>query len=267
VKISATILLKGTPRRLGEVLSALKDFDEILLYDNGATQEACAICKQLPNAHIVQGPFQGFGIAHNIASSLARNDWILSIDSDEVATKELVSEIQNLTLDPRCVYSVPRHNVWNGKWIRWCGWHPDRVIRLYHRSRTQFTESLVHEAIKTDGCTEIALKSPLIHYSYDTLSDFLGKMQSYSDLFAAEHAGKKSSSPGTAVLHALGAFFKSFFLKRGFCGGYEGFLISMYQAQTAFFKYLKLYEANCSRIRRCPEENAKRSNSSWDAQI
>jgi hypothetical protein len=200
LKISATILLKGTPRHLEKVLRSLEIFDEILLYDNGASEKTLALCQKFANARIVQGAFSGFGPTHNLASALARHDWILSIDSDEVMTKDLADEIKKLPFDDASVYSMPRHNEFNGKWIQWCGWNPDRVKRLYNRSRTQFSPALVHEAIELAGCKEVLLKAPLIHYSYDTLSDFLTKMQAYTDLFAAEHAGKKSSSPFKAVI-------------------------------------------------------------------
>lgn len=269
--ISVTILVNNTPKHLEKVLDALKVFPEVLLYDNGASKQTLELISKYPNARVVKGIFNGFGPTHNEASACAKYDWILSIDSDEVITEKLTKEIQNTPLNPACVYSIGRHNIFNGKWIKWCGWNPDRVKRLYHRKQTRFSDAFVHEAIDMQGCQEICLKSPLIHYSYDTIGDFLIKMQSYSTLFAHQNVGKKYSSPLIAILHSIGAFFKSFFLKKGFLGGYEGFFISMYNAHTAFYKYLKLYEANqkalsCSTTRLCPEENANPLNSSFEAQ-
>ena len=216
----------------------------VLLYDNGSTDATVEIATRFPNVRIVHGIFQGFGPTHNQASSLATNDWILSIDSDEVVTPALVQEILALALDPNCVYSFPRHNEFNGKWIKWCGWYPDRQIRLYNRTKTSFSNRQVHEAIITANCQQISLKNPLKHYSYAAISDFLSKMQSYSELFAKQNCGKKDSSLIKAISHGFFAFFKSYFLKRGFLGGYEGFVISAYNGHTAFYKYLKLYEAN-----------------------
>jgi hypothetical protein len=69
-------------------------------------------------------------------------------------------------------------------------------------------------------------------------------MQVYSSLFAEQNKGKKKSCFTRALLHGWHAFLKSFFLKRGFLAGKEGFIISSYQAQTAFYKYLKLAELN-----------------------
>lgn len=242
--ISVTLLTKNSSKYLREVLSALHDFSEVVVYDNGSKDDSIAIARSFPNVVVHEGHFDGFGPTHNRASSLAKNDWVLSIDSDEVVTPEMAKEILNTPLDNSTVYSFPRHNFYNGKWIRWCGWYPDRVARLYNRTKTRFTDVQVHEAIITDGLRLIDMKEPLIHYSYASHSDFLNKMQYYSDLFAKENVGKRASSPCKAVLHGLAAFFKAYVIKRGFMGGYEGFVISVYNGNTAFYKYLKLYEAN-----------------------
>ena len=147
------------------------------------------------------------------------------LDSDEVVTPALAAEIQALKLNRGCVYSFPRRNEYRGKWIRWCGWHPDRQIRLYHRLDTQFTEAQVHEAVDVCNLKEICLVSPLRHYSYDQAADFLHKNADLFHSLCSAIPGKKSSSLGKAIAHGFYAFFKSYFLKRGFLGGQEGFEI------------------------------------------
>jgi glycosyltransferase involved in cell wall biosynthesis len=244
VDISVTVLTKNSQKYLPEVLFALQMCDEVLVCDTGSQDQTLDIARRFPNVCLYERPFIGFGPTHNLASSLARHDWILSIDSDEIVTPALATEIQALNLTRGHVYSFPRHNEYKGKWIRWCGWHPDRQIRLYNRLDTQFTEAQVHEAVEARHLKEILLNAPLRHYSYDHIADFLHKMQSYSSLFALEHQGKKSSSLSKAIGHGFFAFFKSYILKRGFLGGQEGFEISFYNANTAFYKYLKLAEAN-----------------------
>lgn len=243
--ISVTILTKNSQKYLKEVLDALAAFDEVVLYDNGSTDQTLALAANYPYIVVQRGPFQGFGPTHNIASGLAKHDWILSIDSDEIVTPEMVKAILETSLDSNCVYAFPRHNYYNGKFIKWCGWYPDRQIRLYNRKSTRFTDAQVHEAIIVGkGMNLVNLQAPIHHYSYDTHADFLVKMQSYSDLFAKQNCGKKASSPWKALGHGIGAFLKAYILKKGILGGYEGFVISAYNGNTAFYKYLKLYEAN-----------------------
>lgn len=244
IPISVTILTKNSEKYLAEVLTALSEFDEVLLYENGSTDGTLAIAGKFPNVRIVTGTFEGFGVTHNKASAAAKHDWILSIDSDEVASPEMTQIIKSLSLDSEAVYSFPRHNYFEEKWILWCGWYPDRQYRLYNRKKTAFTLAEVHEAVIVEGMKHIPLNAPIIHYSYANQEDFLGKMQSYSTLFAKQYGGKKKSSVPKAIAHGLGAFIKSYLIKRGFLGGAQGFMISVYNGNTAFYKYLKLREAN-----------------------
>lgn len=259
--ISVTLLLTGNPKHLEAVLNSLDRFPELLIYNNGAGKEALDICKKFSNAKVVEGPFVGFGPTHNLASDLATNDWILSVDSDELVTVDLADEILSLQLDEEAIYSIPRRNFYQEKWIYSCGWWPDRVIRLYNRKQTRFSDAMVHEGIEKKHLKIIDLKNPFHHFSYDSIAEFLKKMQSYSDLFAAQYVGKRNSSPLKASLHAFWAFFKSYFLKRGILQGYEGYLISAYNGHTAFYKYMKLYEANnLCKTCRCPEEKGREDN-------
>ena len=245
--ISATLLSKNSERHLRQVLEALAPFDEVLLYDNGSTDKTLSLASAYPNVTLKQGPFLGFGPTHNEASRLARNNWIFSVDTDEIPSPELLQEILSLKLTRGHVYTASRHNVYRGRHIKGCGWHPDRVPRLYHRLDTRFTDAQVHERIITKNLDVVDLKSPLYHYSYDNISDFLTKMNRYSELFAQDNQGKPSS-PCKAILHGAAAFLKSYFLKRGFLDGYPGFIISVYNGHTAFYKYLKLYERNLNQI-------------------
>lgn len=258
--ISVTILTKNSQKYIAEVLSALKNFDEVVVYDTGSSDKTLEIAKKFHNVSIHEAPFIGFGPTHNLASAVAKNDWILSIDSDEIVPDELSKEILSLNPSKKCVYSFPRHNYFNGKFIKWCGWYPDRQYRLYNRRETRFSDAQVHEAVIVKNMQVVCLKSPLNHYSYGNLSDFLSKMQSYSTLFAAQNYGKVRSSPLKAILHGWFSFFKSYILKRGFLGGYEGFVISVYNGHTAFYKYLKLYEANLALAKTLDHNSSNKNN-------
>lgn len=246
--ISVTILTKNAERTLKKTLDSTSSFAEVLILDTGSTDRTLEIASEYPNVKIEKAKFIGFGPLHNLASSLASHDWILSLDSDESLSPLLIAEIRNLTLDPECIYSFERQNSFNGKHIKGCsGWYPDRVIRLYHRKKTEFTHDLVHEKILIEQLKEIVLKQPAFHTPYLEIDDFLTKMQTYSSLFARQYSAKKEFSLWKAILHGWFAFFKSYFLKRGFLAGKEGFIISAYNGHTTYYKYLKLDERNRKR--------------------
>jgi glycosyltransferase involved in cell wall biosynthesis len=245
-KISATILTKNSAARLREVLQALQWCDEVVVLDTGSTDETIAIAQAQDNVAIFRlaGPFPGFGRAHERAVALARNEWILSIDSDEIVSPELAEEISGLRLDPGTVYSLPFHNYFGGRLITSCGWHPESHERLFNRQATNFCASEVHERVQTGGLRTRRLRHPVRHFSYGSVEDFLRKQQVYGRLFAAQHAGRKRGGPAKALARSIWAFLKAYGLQRGCLQGREGLIISANKAQTVFWKYLLLDEAN-----------------------
>ncbi|MES2198753.1 MAG: glycosyltransferase family 2 protein [Chlamydiota bacterium] len=245
MKISVTVLVKNSEETLEATLNSVRAFPEVVLLDTGSTDATLQIAEKFSNVKVFHAPFQGFGPTHNLLSSLATYDFILSLDSDEVLSFELVEEIGELSLDPNCIYSITRDNYYLGKHIKGCsGWYPDFVTRLYNRKSTSFDDAAVHEKIIQGPLKKIHLKHSMSHTPYRKVADFLHKMQTYTTLFAEQNKGRKASSLGKAILHGFACFFKSYILKRGFLFGYEGFFISLYNGHTAFYKYIKLLEAN-----------------------
>ena len=246
---TATVLTKNSERTIGESLESLSWIPEIILLDTGSTDRTLEIARCFPNVKIHLSPFTGFGALHNQMAVLASHDWILSVDSDEKVSDELASELEELLLDPSCVYSITRWNFLFGKRVHHSGWSPDRVVRLYNRTRTSFSEVLVHEWVITEGLTALPLRHPIYHTPYLTIEDFLDKMQRYSSLFAKQNRHKRVGSLPRALLHGWGAFTKAYLIKGGLLDGFNGYLIASYNAHTAFYKYLKLRELNCKEVR------------------
>ncbi len=240
--ITVCILTKNAAATLKATLDSVRSFSEVLILDNDSTDETPSIAASYPNVRFLTSPFIGFGPLRNKAAQLAGKDWILFLDSDEVVSPLLAEEIRGLALNEKNAYAFPRHNYYNGKRIRGCGWDPEFIARLYHRSRARYSDAQVHESLIADRF--VRLQFPLLHTPYRTTADFLSKMQHYSTLFAEQYRGKRRSSFSKAVAHGFYAFIRSYFLKRGILCGSEGFTISLYNANTTFYKYMKLDELN-----------------------
>lgn len=241
-QISVTILTKNSQKYLEQCLNSLKLFDEIIILDNGSTDETLKIASSFPNVKIVKYQFIGFGPLKNLALKEAKNDWILSIDSDELVTPELIESIKSINLNEiNNVYQISRENYYLNKHIKCCGWHPDIVTRLFNRKHTHFNDAKVHESLIIHPDTKIiTLKGKIRHYPFDSVESLIDKMQRYSTLYAEQNS--RPSSPLKATVRALFAFFKNYILQRGFLYGYEGLLISVSNANGVFYKYMKLYE-------------------------
>ena len=250
--ISATVLTRNSRRHLGAVLEALQWCDEIVVLDTGSSDDSLAIARDFANCSVyrLQGEFLGFGAARRHAVELARHDWILSIDSDEIVSPDLAQELIDLELDPRAIYSLGFHTYLSGRLLRPPPWYLERHRRLFNRRATHFSESAVHENICADGLRTVQLRHPVRHYSYDSPADLLRKVQIYSSLFAQMQCGRKGSGPLRACLHAAGAFVRSYVLKGGLLQGFDGFVVSVFHANITLWKYLKLHDANRRRFQK-----------------
>lgn len=242
--ISVTILVKNAQNTFYECLKALQKFDEIIVLDNGSTDETLSIANKFPNVRIYQSEFIGFGALKNLAVSYAKNEWIFSLDSDEILESTTLQLIESIlpSLQKHHIYAIPRKNLYANEWIKACGWYPDYVWRIFHKNFTRFNDLKVHESlIIPPNAQTFKLHSGVKHYAFENISHLLEKLQRYSSLWAQQHSSKPSS-PLKATLRGFWSFFKNYFLKKGFMYGYKGFVISLCNALGVFFKYIKLYE-------------------------
>ena len=218
-------------------------FDEIVVLDNESTDNTVEIANTFSNVKIFKSKFIGFGPLKNLATNQASNEWILSVDSDEIFNPELVDEIFNLKLDDHQIYAIKRHNYYNHKLIQCCGWGNDYVLRLFNKNMTQFNNNQVHECLEINQLIVQKLHNTFKHYNFSNVSELLQKMDYYSTLWAKDNKHKKIT-PTMAFFKSLVAFIKFYILKRGIFFGYRGFLIAFSNANGVFYKYIKLYESN-----------------------
>lgn len=243
--ISAVMILKNAEKSLKATLESLQLFTEVIILDNGSTDKSLEIAAEYDNVKVFHSPFIGFGPLKNLAASHASNDWIFSIDSDEIITDQLFEVIHKLDLSSSTnVYSVLRQNAYDGTVINGANWGNDWVKRLYNRKVVHFYDSQVHEVLNTEHVTVSKIRGALKHESYSNIDELLHKQGLYTTLFAEQNAYRKRISSTMIVLKTLFTFFQSYFLKRGMIYGWKGLLISYYNSSAVFYKYSKLKEFN-----------------------
>jgi len=241
--ISCVIIAKNAAATLINTLDSLAHLDDIVIYSNGSTDKTEEIALSYPNVNLVQGEFIGFGPSKNKAASFAKYNWILSLDADEVLSNEFIQNLRQTVLTENSIFTILRENYYQSTKIKHC-WGQDIIPRIYNKKKTAFTDKNVHESIIDDSFNIKPINGTIKHYPYSTISDFIIKLDRYSTLYAKDNTGKKSSSPLKALINAHFAFFKTYFLKRGFLDGYPGLLIAFSHMATTFYKHMKLYEIN-----------------------
>ena len=235
-------MARNAQETIRECLESLQPFNEIILYLNDSTDDTEKISTEFKNVKIVKGDFIGFGPTKNIAASYAKNDWIFSLDSDEVINEQLLLEIQNQDYtNENNLFVLQRENYFlgykkNGK---------DSIVRIYNRKKSKFNDNAVHEkVIVSKNSKKIVLKNSFKHLNITDINQTLTKMIKYTDLGAKD---KKVCFFSIVIFKSLFAFIQSYFLRLYFLHGWVGFTIAISSANRRFYKYLKQF-LNCKKI-------------------
>lgn len=238
--LSVILITKNEAELVGRCLESVKWADEIVVLDSGSTDDTVAICRRYTD-RVVVTDWPGFGPQKNRALAMATGDWVLSIDADEEVTAALAQEIQQVLQAPRGQgYTLPRLSSYCGRFMRHSGWWPDPVLRLFKRESGSFTPARVHERVVVNGAV-LALEHTLLHHSFRSLDQVLNKVNHYSHEGAlALQAQGRRASLFSAIGHGLWSFIRTYFLKRGFLDGREGFILAVSNAEGTYYRYLKL---------------------------
>lgn len=241
--ISATLIVYNEEHNITNALQSLSWADEIVVVDSGSTDATLEICRQYTD-RILHRDWTGYVDQKNYATDNARNNWIFSLDADERISPELRDEIVDLAASgfPKRGYKIPRIAYFMGQWIKHGDWYPDYQLRLFNRQHGKWQGGRVHESVKINEDPGY-LKGDIYHYTYRSLSDYLRRLEIYSNLAAFDYQQKgKQAGLFKLFFNPAATFLKAYLLKRGFLDGTPGFAVAVMGAVSVFFKYAKLYE-------------------------
>ena len=243
-KISAAILTFNNEKHIENVLKKLYWCDEIIIMDSYSTDATLDICKKY-NATVFQNKFEGFGAQKQLLMSKCKNEWIISIDSDEILSDELIKNITNLTLknfNDNAGFLIKRRHIFLNRRFNHGKESNIWILRLFNKTKGGVTDNVVHESIQITGATA-KVNGDLLHYTIDELKEAISKMDRYAQLKAEEYykRGKKSTWFKLYINFPF-TFFREYILNRNFMNGYEGYLWAILVAQGAGLKYHYLRE-------------------------
>ena len=244
MKISAVLITFNEEANIEAALHSLSGIvDEIIVVDSCSTDRTVKMARAFTDK-IVERKWTNYSDQKNFANGLAAHAWILSLDADERISPDLRTEILALRNgDPSCAgFSMPRLVFYLGRWIRHCGWYPDRKVRLFRRGDARWEGEYVHETLAISG--EIRkFKNPIHHYTYRNIADHLARLDKFADLGAQKlYVQGKKCRPHHLIVLPFSRFLKSYILKRGFLDGFAGVIVSVLNGYSIFVRYAKLGE-------------------------
>ncbi len=243
-QFSAVVISQNEARTIGQCVAALRKVcDEVLVLDSQSTDGTIEICEKL-GAKVVQQEWFGFSKTKNLGNQMATNRWVLSIDSDEVLSDELIGTLKTLNPETGKVYALDRLTEYDGKWVHHSGWYPEWKTRLFDKSQVEWQGDFVHETLKIPADYQVVrLKGRLFHFSFKDADDHLRRLEKYARLGAEEQfaAGKKVTFVKRYFAPAA-RFVRGFFIKKGFLDGKIGLEICRREAAMVRRRYEILEE-------------------------
>ncbi len=250
MKLSVVISTYNRAKSLERTLRSVSSFaDEIIVVDNESPDETAKVAKQY-KAKVIRLPNnQMLNVNKNAGIQKATGEWILYLDDDEVVPADLAEEIVRAIRKPASDslevvgYWIRRKNIIFGKWIEHGIWWPDQQLRLFKKSYGIYPAKHVHEHLEITGPTD-TLNFPYIHYNYDSIAQYLWKMEMiYTDSEVSKliNSGYRPHWRD-AIRFPVSDFVKLYFAQLGYKDGLHGLVLAMLQAFYSFIVFVKLWE-------------------------
>jgi glycosyltransferase involved in cell wall biosynthesis len=244
--LSLLVLTYNEADNIARCLDSVPFAAERLVIDCGSTDATIAIARA-HGARVVEQPWLGFGPQRRAATALAQHPWILFLDADEWLSVELAAELERrlpALLESAYAGAFLRRAAWfMGARMRW--YRPlarERIERLYHRDRAQWSTAPVHEALRFSG-PALELRAPLLHAYSPSLAHRVLKDLYYAELRArARTALGRRPMLWVTPLVFVATFLKDYLLRLGVLDGARGWIASYLAASYAVYKRMRQYE-------------------------
>lgn len=253
-KISVVLATFNEETNIRMCLGSVKGWvDEIVIVDGASTDSTVKIAQEEFNATVInEKNRENFHINKQIAINAARFHWILQLDADEVVSKPLKNEIEEILKngDKYNGYWIPRKNWFLGRFLMKGGQYPDYTLRFYKNGKGRLPQKDVHEQAVVEG--EVGyLENALLHYPYKSFSFYLSKWNRYNKF---EGGLIKERMKGMSFVAKAFGFLDYLFLKptlwffwtyirhKGIMDSWQGFVFSFFSSvrfPVSYFYYLK----------------------------
>lgn len=238
MKLSVVLATRNEEENIGKCLAAVVNLaDEIIVLDEHSTDKTREIAKRYGATVVEVDHHEIFHVTKQKAIDLAKGEWILQLDADEVVTRKLSQEIKEVIsmsdeklllrtgkdkrlislfnrhqkaledrdgaigtdTDQVVAFFIPRVNMFLGKPLIHGGVFPDGVIRLIKKGKAYLPAKSVHEQMVVEGRVSWLYES-LEHYDSPTLRRYLDRFNRYTDLHALELGNNKVPKNGYQLL-------------------------------------------------------------------
>lgn len=245
VKISAYIVTLNEEQRLGKTLEAVSQVaDEIIVVDSGSTDKTEEIAKQY-GAKFIFHQWKNISSQKHFAQEQCSNDWVLSLDSDEVLSKELIIEIKAEMNNPQAdAYKIKICDMMPGDKKPRLLARTYNLERLYDRRKSNMPDYLTNDRVIVGPDAKVAqLKYKIHHYSYISLTRIWYKLNMYTDELVKTAVEQNRHYSRLRLYTEFPRQFLFYYFIRRYCFyGTCGFWMATTYAYFRFLKIAKWFE-------------------------
>lgn len=204
--------------------------DEIVVLDSNSTDGTREIVNKYEKTVLYDYEFEGFAHMFRTAAEKASNDWVLFVDADEEVGDRLAEEIRETLSSPaKDAYKTSKRNQMWGKWMH--AEHKERPI-LARKEALDWDDSIAGEEwIVREGFTVGELNTPIFHYAYDGIDEYIEKWMRYtsSEALDSYRDGRSPSIP-YFYLKGIGAFGYRYLYEKSILDGWQGLFFATMSA-------------------------------------
>ncbi|MDL2285400.1 glycosyltransferase family 2 protein [Desulfovibrio sp. OttesenSCG-928-F07] len=244
MKLSVCIISFNEELNIARTLKPLQGLaDEIIVLDSFSTDKTVEIASTM-GAKVYKEEWAGFIAQKNSALEKCTGEWVLSLDSDEVLTPEVVESIKAALDGPQDIngYVIKRRTVYMGRLLKYA-WQPDKHLRMVRRSAgPRWGGTDPHESLQVQG-KSAELEGFVLHYSYRDFAAHMATTQKYAHGAAKTYYAKgKKARRRDFLLRPPFALFKRLIIQQGLRDGVPGIIAGFSTALYTYMKYAFLWE-------------------------
>jgi len=183
--LSVIILTFNEERHIERCIRSIQLItDKIFIVDSFSTDRTVEIAESL-GAIVVQNKWVSYSFQFNfgIQNLPFNTDWLMRMDADEYITPELADEI-NHTLDQTdekiTGLYIKRRVMFMNQWIRYGGYYPIWLLRIWRKDKGFCEELWMDEHIKVTEGTTANLTADIVDHNLNNLTWWTEKHNNYA---------------------------------------------------------------------------------------
>lgn len=161
MSLTVIILAHDEARHIERCIASVRDVAaRIVVVDSGSKDGTPDLARAM-GAEVLHHAWVNYATQFNwaIDNAAATTDWTMRLDADEVVLPGLLAKLRTLGSVGAQGITINRQIHFLGRWIRWGGIYPVRMLRLWRTGHGRCEDRWMDEHILVDG--------PVIHWDAD----------------------------------------------------------------------------------------------------